>query len=194
MIEKDKRLRSFPKNVPIIREADEGDSIYFLVKGRAVVMVNGREVHEIGPGEFFGEIAGILGTKRTADVMAMEFCKVYEFHGLGDNELIRFLREGPGKILGAFVKGLAAKLVDSSRAQGKIILEQEKEIQMLRKSLSGTLAVVEKAAAHYPREKTLKEVLQHLKGTSGVKRGDVRNIEGRHLYYLRDVIFPKKRR
>jgi CRP-like cAMP-binding protein len=195
MVEKGRKVRSVPKNLPIIREAEVSNHIYFLVKGKAAVVVDGREVHQIKPGEFFGEIAGILGVPRTATVLAREFCDVYEFHGMSE-ELYEFLRDRPPQVLQAFVRGLASKLIDSSRSQGNSIRDQEIEIQRLTKALSGTLALVESLAARLKKEGTLKnealhDIISHLKGVSGLRRGDIRNMDPKYLIYLRDVLYPK---
>jgi CRP/FNR family cyclic AMP-dependent transcriptional regulator len=71
--------RTFPKNAIIVTEGDESDSLYLLLVGRAKVYTADDKGHEIqlnqlGPGEYFGEIA-MDGGPRSASVMALESCR-----------------------------------------------------------------------------------------------------------------------
>jgi CRP-like cAMP-binding protein len=59
----------------IVKVGDAGDSAYFVLDGRAVAGVptdegETRSLSAMGPGDFFGEIAAITGSTRTADVVA----------------------------------------------------------------------------------------------------------------------------
>ena len=55
----------------IVRKDEEGLSLYVILSGSATVTAGGRE-HTLGPGEFFGEMALLGGTRRTATVIATE--------------------------------------------------------------------------------------------------------------------------
>lgn len=61
----------------IVKVGDAGDSAYFVMDGRAVAGVpeedgGTRSLSAMGPGDFFGEIAAITGSTRTANVVADE--------------------------------------------------------------------------------------------------------------------------
>ena len=60
----------------IVREGEEADSFYIVVRGRMGVYqtVDGeeREVNRLGPGDFFGEIGLLSGQPRVATVRALE--------------------------------------------------------------------------------------------------------------------------
>ncbi len=54
----------------VFRQGDPGDRFYIVRDGRATLAVDGRPVSTLGPGDFFGEIAILRDTTRTATVSA----------------------------------------------------------------------------------------------------------------------------
>jgi CRP/FNR family cyclic AMP-dependent transcriptional regulator len=73
--------RSYPKNVVVINEGDETDSLYVLLSGRVKVFVSeedGREVvlSTIREGNYFGELV-LDGGPRSASVMTLEPCRCF---------------------------------------------------------------------------------------------------------------------
>lgn len=68
--------RKFPKNTVVVSEGDQTDSLYIVVSGRVKIYASddkGKEIvlNQIGPGEYFGEIALDEGP-RSASVMTLE--------------------------------------------------------------------------------------------------------------------------
>lgn len=54
----------------VIRENDDGDSMYINAIGELIFEVNHKQLSHSNPGDFFGEIALIKNSKRTASVVA----------------------------------------------------------------------------------------------------------------------------
>lgn len=64
----------FAQNEAITREGDRDDGLYMLVEGHAAVRIGAgrdeREVAQLAPGQFFGEMSLMTGEARTASVIA----------------------------------------------------------------------------------------------------------------------------
>lgn len=58
----------------VIRIGERGDAVYFITSGAVEVDVNGRAIR-LEAGSFFGEMALLSGSRRTADVTAVDFCQ-----------------------------------------------------------------------------------------------------------------------
>lgn len=74
------RPEIFLPHEQIIKAGGVGDTIYFLASGTVAVSTpSGREVCHLQDGAYFGEIAVIIpGKHRTANVIAIEICEVYQ--------------------------------------------------------------------------------------------------------------------
>jgi ATP-binding cassette subfamily B protein len=64
-------LLSFEDGAVIVPEGEEGQGFYLIMSGEASVVQGGREINRLPAGEFFGEIALLEGTPRTASVVAV---------------------------------------------------------------------------------------------------------------------------
>jgi CRP-like cAMP-binding protein len=62
----------------IIEEGTQGDKMYFIAHGKVEVVVGGVSKARMNSGQFFGEIALLMGsTKRTASIRAVSNCVLY---------------------------------------------------------------------------------------------------------------------
>lgn len=81
----------YPAGGRVIREGDLGSSLFIIVEGRVAVMREpegraGWTVGELGPGDFFGELALVTEGPRTASVMALERTVLLELSQAGLQE------------------------------------------------------------------------------------------------------------
>jgi CRP-like cAMP-binding protein/Na+/melibiose symporter-like transporter len=70
----------------ILRKGETGDAVYFILAGRTVAGIeteggNYRSLEAMRAGDFFGEIAALMGTARTANVIADEPTKLLQVSG-----------------------------------------------------------------------------------------------------------------
>jgi CRP/FNR family cyclic AMP-dependent transcriptional regulator len=63
--------RTYGTGQEIVRKDEEGVALYVILSGSATVTAGGKE-HMLEPGDFFGEMALLEGSKRTATVTAVE--------------------------------------------------------------------------------------------------------------------------
>ena len=71
------RVKRFRKGEIIIRENSQGDAMYFIVKG-SVSVIKKDFLKVLLKGDFFGEIALLRDTPRTATIKANEKCELLE--------------------------------------------------------------------------------------------------------------------
>lgn len=70
------RPRSASPGDRVIRTGDRGDSMFFIASGAVEVQLEDDEI-PLGAGAFFGEMALLTGARRTADVVAVDFCQLF---------------------------------------------------------------------------------------------------------------------
>lgn len=73
--------REYGENQPVVWIGDQGNEFFVIKSGRVEVCVpdeTGREIRvsELGPGEFFGELALFDGGTRTSTVRTLEACRM----------------------------------------------------------------------------------------------------------------------
>jgi MFS transporter, DHA3 family, macrolide efflux protein len=76
-------VREAPAGTTVVRQGDAGDAAYFVIDGRLVAGTPAedgsyRSLATLAPGDFFGEIAALTGSRRTANVVADEAATLLE--------------------------------------------------------------------------------------------------------------------
>jgi CRP-like cAMP-binding protein len=71
--------RGFDAGEPVLAKGTEGQAMFVILSGRATVEAGGK-AHDLGPGDFFGEMALLGRRPRSATVTAIEpvECLVFE--------------------------------------------------------------------------------------------------------------------
>jgi CRP-like cAMP-binding protein len=99
-----------PEGTVLAEEGGPGDSFYLLVSGKAAVRRKGRKIAELGPGDFFGEIALLDPGPRSATVATLEPAALFVIHRKDFAGLI----EVPS-VARKLLAGLAARLRAADR-------------------------------------------------------------------------------
>ena len=111
------KAKSAPPGERVIRRGDRGDSMYFISAGAVEVRLANGAIR-LEPGAFFGEMALLTGGRRTADVIAVDFC---QFEVLDRRDFNMFMSHHPN--LRAIVSEMA---------------QQRTEMNVLRQQLEKT--------------------------------------------------------
>jgi CRP/FNR family cyclic AMP-dependent transcriptional regulator len=93
------------------RQGSRGREFFVLLEGTANVTKNGRRINTLGSGDFFGEIALVSDTPRTATVTATSPVRALV---VTDRSFRRLLEDSPSiqsKVLTALAERLAPDLV-----------------------------------------------------------------------------------
>jgi CRP-like cAMP-binding protein len=93
------------------RQGSRGREFFVLLEGTAKVTKNGRRINTLGSGDFFGEIALVSDTPRTATVTATSPVRALV---VTDRSFRRLLEDSPSiqsKVLTALAERLAPELV-----------------------------------------------------------------------------------
>ena len=91
------------------KQGSRGREFFVLLEGNADVKKNGRRINKLGPGDFFGEIALVSDTPRTATVTATSPVRALV---ITDRSFKRLLKDSP-EIQEKVLAALAARLAPS---------------------------------------------------------------------------------
>jgi CRP-like cAMP-binding protein len=76
----------------VLTEGLSGPDFFIILEGEADVIVDGKAIHHLGPGDFFGEVAALDGKERTASIKATTRLRCLT---LGDGSFRQFLIDNP---------------------------------------------------------------------------------------------------
>lgn len=120
------QIKSFAPNETIFREGDAGDGIYLVKEGRievsAVVQGERRALSELGPGEFFGEMAVLDNEPRSATIIAQSAVTLYFIPRV---ELLQQLDNSP-RLAISLLREFSLRLRDFNRQYIKELLQAER--------------------------------------------------------------------
>ncbi len=137
------RQESFAADEVVIRQNDEGDSLYFLARGRVRVSVgHGNQLSEnvaiLNPGDFFGEMSLMTGEHRSATVTAITpvDCRILEKAAMQE-----LLQRRP-KLAEDISRVLAVRLEGLARAHSKLDSEEQRRARAAHEA--GLMASIQK--------------------------------------------------
>jgi signal transduction histidine kinase len=134
--------RRFEGGEVVCRQGDPGDELFAVLSGKVRVHKDDVEFRVLGPGEYFGEIAVIDKSPRSADVTAVEACELFAIRR--DDYLTLLSRFKP--LLESLLLRLARDVREGNAHRFGLVQEQntlreESELERLR-SLSQMVAGV----------------------------------------------------
>jgi CRP-like cAMP-binding protein len=183
-----KSAKRYEKDSAILTQGQSSkNEVFFLTKGTAVVEVQGNVVGTIRAGEWFGELAAILQTPRTATVRAVTPCDVLVFAGAQDTNLYESMARDP-KMIQKLVEQLSSRLVEISKRHAQETAELARQAQRLDSAVAGTLFALEKLVEKY-QSKVMDEVRDHLAARSGIPSGRREDAAPSAFPTSRNVIF-----
>jgi len=97
----------------LIRVGDRADAAFFISSGSVEVNVGGKHI-QLGPGDFFGEMALLSGARRSADVTALDYGQLLK---LERRDFRRFIEKYPA--LRAQLDAMAAQRSEMNRRQAE---------------------------------------------------------------------------
>lgn len=183
-----KSSRKVDKDQPIIEEGqDPNNEIYFLTRGTAVVEVKGNVVGTVNAGEWFGELAAILGTARTATVRAVTPCELLVFKGLEDASLYESMTKDP-KMLRKLIEQLCRRVVETSKRHSSETADLAAQSMRYRRAISGTLFALERLVDKF-KSKVMEETKDHLAALSGIPTGQQEDADPKFFPSGRNAVF-----
>jgi small-conductance mechanosensitive channel/CRP-like cAMP-binding protein len=83
------RLRVYGRGETVVRQGEEGDSLFIDLSGNLEVFVDGQTVGSLSGGDFFGEMSLLTGEKRHATVTAVDEVRLIEISKSAIGPIIR---------------------------------------------------------------------------------------------------------
>jgi len=106
-------VRVFGEGQEVFREGDAGTAMFHVLKGSVALSRQGERFRVMKPGQYFGEMAMLLGTARTMTATAQD--PETELVEISRENLEAVLKENP-KIILSILREMAARLKDTDES------------------------------------------------------------------------------
>ena len=121
--------RAFPKNTVVIHENDPADSLFVIESGKVKVYCsdkNGKEfiMNTLGPGDYFGELALLDDSTRSASVRTVEKS---EFRIVMKEDFSSVLDDHPN-ITQQLISNLARQVANELLCNVRVIVQHAREV------------------------------------------------------------------
>ncbi len=108
-------IRTYAPNEPIFKQGDPGSGMYIIIEGHVGIFLDipnqePKKLSALNEGDFFGEIALLDASPRTAGAIAVENCTIIGFFRPDLMEILKTKPALGGKILLALSEVLATRL------------------------------------------------------------------------------------
>ncbi|WP_229219162.1 Crp/Fnr family transcriptional regulator [Duganella sp. BJB1802] len=154
MVRADLRIRQYAKREVVLQKGANGDSLLFLLQGQLQVVditEDGRAIglRMLAPGDFFGEIAVINGTMRSASVVATTAVLVAL---LPRNTALHLFSHSPS-VANQMLRFLAAKVQRDSEFRALLSIHNTAKriysfLELVKEKKEGDVEVVENLPTH----------------------------------------------
>jgi CRP/FNR family transcriptional regulator, cyclic AMP receptor protein len=105
------RERTFRAGESATQEGQSGVGFFVIESGQATVDVGGRELRQLGPGDYFGEVALLTQSARSATITADTDLKCWGLTPWDFKPLV----EGNGSIAWTLLQTLAERLAEQAK-------------------------------------------------------------------------------
>jgi len=115
IVEKSAHIRNYSRGEPIFKQGDPGNGMYIIIDGRVGIFLDipsqkPKQLSELGDGDFFGEIALLDESPRTAGATALENCTIIGFFRPDLKDILKVKPAVGAKILLSLSEVLATRL------------------------------------------------------------------------------------
>lgn len=134
IVESAVHIRTFAPNEAIFRQGDPGSGMYIIIEGRVGIFLDiplqgPKKLSELGEGDFFGEIALLDESPRTASATALESCTIIGFYRPDLMDILKIKPAIGGKIILSLSEVLATRLRFTNSELVKVSHQLEEMIE-----------------------------------------------------------------
>lgn len=134
IVEKSAHIRNYAPNEPIFKQGDPGNGMYIIIDGRVGIFLDipnqePKQLSELHGGDFFGEIALLDESPRTAGAIALENCTIIGFYRPDLMDILKVKPPVGSKILISLSEVLATRLRSTNSELVKVSRQLEDLLQ-----------------------------------------------------------------